>query len=304
MANQKYDAFLTVARLGSFKAAAEELGYTQAGISYLVNALEKELGLTLFLREYGGVHLTTEGREVLGLVQAINADEHALATRVRELADREGGLVRVGAFTSVAIEWFPSIARAFLDQYPKIDLKLLCIDDEEELVSAVWEGRADCAFSIAPERRNLEAVPLHTDPLLVVLPPDHPLAGAPFFPTEALAREPYVQLQGNARPSEMEALFEANGVTPQRALHGGLRLRRHVHGQRRPGLLRAAEPHSVAPSVPARRAAGRARVLPQHLARRALARHRLGRHPRLRRSHPRMGRRALRELAPTSEMHT
>ena len=102
MANQKYDAFLTVARLGSFKAAAEELGYTQAGISYLVNALEKELGLTLFLREYGGVHLTTEGREVLGLVQAINADEHALATRVRELADREGGLVRVGAFTSVA----------------------------------------------------------------------------------------------------------------------------------------------------------------------------------------------------------
>ena len=50
MANQKYDAFLTVARLGSFKAAAEELGYTQAGISYLVNALEKELGLTLFLR--------------------------------------------------------------------------------------------------------------------------------------------------------------------------------------------------------------------------------------------------------------
>ena len=304
MANQKYDAFLTVARLGSFKAAAEELGYTQAGISYLVNALEKELGLTLFLREYGGVHLTTEGREVLGLVQAINADEHALATRVRELADREGGLVRVGAFTSVAIEWFPSIARAFLDRYPKIDLKLLCIDDEEELVNAVWEGRADCAFSIAPERRNLEAVPLHTDPLLVVLPPDHPLAGAPFFPTETLAREPYVQLQGQRAPLRDGGAVRGQRGHPQRALHGGLRLRRHVHGQRRPGLLRAAGPHSVAPSVPARRAAGRARVLPQHLARRALARNRLGRHPRLRRSHPRMGRRALRELAPTSEMHT
>ena len=120
----------------------------------------------------------------------------------------------MGAFTSVAIEWFPSIARSFLAQYPKIDLKLLCIDDEDELVEAVWEGRADCAFSIAPEQRSLDAVALHTDPLLVVLPPDHPLAGAPFFPTEALAREPYVQLQGNARPSEMEALFEANGVAP------------------------------------------------------------------------------------------
>lgn len=214
MSNQKYDAFLTVARLGSFKAAAEELGYTQAGISYLVNALEKELNLTLFVREYGGVHLTTEGREVLGLVQTINADEHALATRVRELNDREGGLVRVGSFTSVAIEWFPGIAKAFLAQYPKIDLKLLCIDDEQELVEAAWEGRADCAFSIAPERRDLDAVPLHTDPLLVVLPLDHPLATAEVFPTEALASEPYIQLQGNARPSEMEALFEANGVEP------------------------------------------------------------------------------------------
>lgn len=214
MSNQKYDAFITVARRGSFKAAAEELGYTQAGISYLVNALEKELGLTLFLREYGGVHLTTEGRDILELVQAINADEQALATRVRELAHREGGLVRVGAFTSAAIEWFPGIAKAFLARYPKIDLKLLCIDDEDELVDAVWEGRADCAFSIAPDRRHLDAIALHTDPLLVVLPPDHPLADAPVFPTEALAREPYVQLQGNARPSEMEALFEANGVTP------------------------------------------------------------------------------------------
>ncbi len=163
MANQRYDAFLAAARCGSFKGAAAELGYTQAGISYLVNALEQELGLTLFLREYGGVHLTTEGREVLGLVQAINADEHA------------------------SIEWFPGIAKAFLARYPKIDLKLLCIDDEEELVEATWEGRADCAFSVAPERRSLDAVPLHTDPLLVVLPPDHPLAGADTFPTEARA---------------------------------------------------------------------------------------------------------------------
>ena len=134
--------------------------------------------------------------------------------RARKLADREGGLVRVGAFTSVSIEWFPSIARAFLDQYPKIDLKLLCIDDEEELVNAVWEGRADCAFSIAPERRNLEAVPLHTDPLLVVLPPNHPLAGAPFFPTERLSPQPYVQLRDGARAPEMEALFRPTTASP------------------------------------------------------------------------------------------
>lgn len=204
--------------------------------------------------------------------------------------------MRVGAFTSVAIEWFPSIARAFLDQYPKIDLKLLCIDDEEELVNAVWEGRADCAFSIAPERRNLEAVPLHTDPLLVVLPPDHPLAGAPFFPTEALAREPYVQLQGNARPSEMEALFEANGVTPN--------VRFTVDSDYAVmSMVSAGLGFSVLPSLILSRPLFPLAVLP---AERECSRSislavrsrdtRLGRHPRLRRSHPRMGRRALRDV--------
>lgn len=51
MRNQKYEAFLEAARTGSFKQAASELGYTQAGVSYLANALEKELGVRLFVRE-------------------------------------------------------------------------------------------------------------------------------------------------------------------------------------------------------------------------------------------------------------
>ena len=41
MRNQKYEAFLEAARTGSFKQAASNLGYTQAGVSYLANALEK-----------------------------------------------------------------------------------------------------------------------------------------------------------------------------------------------------------------------------------------------------------------------
>ena len=56
MGNQKYDAFLKVAETGSFKQAAHDLGYTQAGISYLVSTLERELDVPLFVRDYGGVH--------------------------------------------------------------------------------------------------------------------------------------------------------------------------------------------------------------------------------------------------------
>lgn len=62
MANQKYEAFVKVAETGSFKEAAGELGYTQAGVSYLVGALEKELGMPLLVRDYGGAHPTADGK--------------------------------------------------------------------------------------------------------------------------------------------------------------------------------------------------------------------------------------------------
>ncbi len=214
MANQKYEAFLTVAETHSFKKAAERMGYTQAGISYLINMLERELDLPLFVRDYGDTRLTADGRELYPLIQAARGAERQLETRVSELKHLESGLVRVAAFTSTAIQWFPSIAKAFFEEHPLIDLKLLCIDDEQELAEAVWSGQADCGFCVAPLRKEFDAVLLRRDPLLVVVSPDSPMATQRIFSADDLASQPYIQLMSNGRPSEMEALFKANGVEP------------------------------------------------------------------------------------------
>lgn len=213
MGNQKYEAFLKVAETGSFKQAAHDLGYTQAGMSYLVSTLEKELDVPLFVRDYGGVHLTSEGEELLPWVQTVCNAERQLETRVAELKHLESGIVRVAAFTSTAIQWFPGIAKAFLAQHPGIDLQLVCMDDEEELEAAVWRGDVDCGFFVYPIKHDLEAFPLRRDPLLVVLPPNHPLADAPFVPQRTLAEEPYIRLKSGTL-SEMEALFRRNNVEP------------------------------------------------------------------------------------------
>ena len=79
MGNQKYDAFLKVAETGSFKQAAHDLGYTQAGISYLVSTLERELDVPLFVRDYGGAHLTSDGADLLPWVQNVCNSERQLA---------------------------------------------------------------------------------------------------------------------------------------------------------------------------------------------------------------------------------
>lgn len=56
---------LNITELGSYQKAAEALGYTHAGIRYVVMKTEEELGIKLFYRKHGGVALTNEGREIL-----------------------------------------------------------------------------------------------------------------------------------------------------------------------------------------------------------------------------------------------
>lgn len=74
----KYEAFVLAAETGSFKSTAEQLGYTQAGISYMMSSLESEMGTALFARDHSGVRLTEDGRNLLPWIQDVCTSERAL----------------------------------------------------------------------------------------------------------------------------------------------------------------------------------------------------------------------------------
>lgn len=213
MANQRYEAFLHVAETGSFKEAAQAMGYTQAGVSYLVNALEKELECRLFVRDYGGAHLTAEGAQLLPWIQDVSNAERRLTARLGEVKHLEAGAVHVATFTSTAIQWLPGIAKAFSAQHPGIELRITLSDDQEEIEEMLWRGDADCGFVVAPLGRKLHAIHLRQDPLLVALPVSHPLAGAESFPLKSMAKEPYIRLK-SGKFSEIDAYFARVGVEP------------------------------------------------------------------------------------------
>lgn len=215
MANQKYEAFLKVVETGSFKRASEELGYTQAGISYMIAALEKDMGTALFTREHSGVSLTPDGASLLPWVQSVCNSERALQTRLNDMHHLESGTVRIAAFASVAIHWLPGIVKQFLADHPMVDLSISCIEDQTEAEARLLAGDFDCAFLVLPTQANLYSIPLVQDPLYAVVSRDHPLANAAFFPTESLANEPYIEVKGSAH-SEFNAVFERHGVKPTR----------------------------------------------------------------------------------------
>ena len=64
MESKKLEALLMAVDLGSFTKAAEVMGYTQSGLTHMMNSLEREVGFTLLERGRGGVRLTKDGERV------------------------------------------------------------------------------------------------------------------------------------------------------------------------------------------------------------------------------------------------
>ena len=194
MSLTKYEILLKVAECGSFTRAAQQLNFTQSGISHAVSSLETELGTTLVVRSHGGVSLTADGRALLPYFREMCALQHQLEQKAADLRGLDTGLVRVATFTSVSEKWMPYILKSFQDMYPKIEFELLPSNFNSEITEWVAHGQADCGFVSLPVESHLDSWLLQRDQWKVIVPCNHPLAGRDPFPPEALEKYPVILL--------------------------------------------------------------------------------------------------------------
>ena len=213
MSLTKYQIFIKTVECGSFTKAAKLLGFTQSGVSHAIGALEAELGLVLLSRDRGGLSLTADGRAMLPYFQEICAMQHQLEEAAKDLKGMETGLVRVGTFTSVSVQWIPYILKSFRDKYNNIEFEILP-GDYKQVERWVEDGVADCGFLRLPGQRRLDYVPLHRDQLLVITAPDYPLEEGRPFPSAELARLPFIQ-QDEGEDSEVGAALDELQVEPR-----------------------------------------------------------------------------------------
>lgn len=210
---QKYLAFVKTVECGSFTRAAGVLNYSQSGISRMIGDLEREWQVTLLERGKSGVRLTSEGTRLLPYAKRVCDEYEKLQSEVDEINGLKSGLIRIGTFSSVATHWLPNIIREFQKEYPGIDYELI-LGDYTEIETWIEEGRVDCGFLRLPARKELEAVFLEQDRLLVVLPEGHPLAALEKIPVSALCGEPFMLLEKGEK-TEVWEIFERNGFTPR-----------------------------------------------------------------------------------------
>lgn len=213
MSIQKYQAFIKTVELGGLTKAAQVLGYTQSGISHMIQGLENEIGVKLMYRDRAGIRMTSVGEQLLPYFADVCRSERNLEEKISDILQLESGLIRIGTFTSVSIQWLPFIMKKFLADYPKIEFEIM-YGEYAEIENWIMDGRVDCGFLRLPAGQKLKTTFLKQDELVVVLPCNHPLADKPYFPAEALGDYPFA-LMDEGEDYEVEAVFDHFHVKPK-----------------------------------------------------------------------------------------
>ena len=208
----KYEALSAVVEQGSLTLAAGQLGITQSAVSHNLDSLEKELGFPVLKRGRAGVRLTEEGERLMPAVRALLSSAEQLGQTAAAIRGLNTGMVRIGAFTSVAVHWLPGVLKEFQADFPGVDFRLLNGDyhDVEQWLS---DGSIDIGFVTVPCELNCECIPLMEDRLLAILPKNSRFASYPKFPLVECEKEPFISLLKSSDHDARRALAAA-GVEP------------------------------------------------------------------------------------------
>lgn len=128
-----FRAFEAAARLGSFKAAANELSVTPTAVSHQIRGLESQTGLVLFHRQVRKVSLTETGMRLYPVLRdGFDAFEATLARLMQQSARTQVCISATNAFT---VKWLVPRMADFRSRHPDIDLQLQASDDLVDLRS-------------------------------------------------------------------------------------------------------------------------------------------------------------------------
>lgn len=195
------EVFVTVAKSGSYRKAADKLGYTQAGISYIIKSMEDDSGILFFKREFGGVKLTREGEAILPYMQKIYESEKAAENEIAKLKGLASGRVKLLSFNTMLVCRLPEILRGFREKYPGIEVEILSCEGYPQAVKMLQNDEADCGFVVAESSDEIELIHLRNEPDVAVIAENHPLADAEIFTDEAMQVYPFIGYPKDEAPS-------------------------------------------------------------------------------------------------------
>ena len=214
--------FARVAQESSFTRAAASLHLSQPAVSKAVRELERQTGLPLFERAGRSTRLTAAGESLSARARELFAVELSAEEELRALRGLTGGVLRVGASTTVATYLlFPYLGR-FRAANPRVELRVASANTRA-IARALLERRLDIALVEGPvQHPQIDVVPWRADELMVIVPPSHRLARRRSIRLRDLAGEPFIVREpGSGTRKVAERALAAQGVEIDVALQLG-----------------------------------------------------------------------------------
>ena len=213
MESKKLEALLMAVDLGSFTKAAEVLGYTQSGLTHMMNSLEKEVGFTLLERGRSGVRLTEEGERIAPAVREFLQANARLDSVIEQVASSRTEIIRVSAYASIAMHWLPGIIQRFREECPDVDVDIRMADHVDVPYELLAQGKMDAILVSPQDEGQYEWVHLADDPMFAVLPCDFDTQGMTAFPLAAFEARDFI-MPSQGFDKDIMRIFNRIGVKP------------------------------------------------------------------------------------------
>jgi LysR family transcriptional regulator, low CO2-responsive transcriptional regulator len=215
---EQLETFLEVARYSSFSRAAEKRFRTQPAISSQIRALEEEVGAKLLDRSGGKVSITASGKLFQKYAEEILEARKAVLIAIAETERVPRGEIIVGANEGTCLHILPEVFAEFKKQYPDVAVNITRAD-YGKILESVIDNSVDFGFMSMPVTDpRLTVVLIHRDELVVIAPPQHPLAKLKSAPICEVAKFPLVMPKAGHTRDALEDLFHENKLKPQYAM--------------------------------------------------------------------------------------
>ncbi|MFH7347879.1 DNA-binding transcriptional regulator HcaR [Acinetobacter variabilis] len=178
--------FITVAEELNFSKAALKLYTAQPSLSQQIKDLEEDVGVKLLHRTKRKVELTEEGAVFLEQARLTLAQADKAIAMARQVSQAKQQMLRIGFVPVAEMKIFPYILPNLRVQNPDLKIELLSLNNNEQM-RLLKKGELDLTFT----RHNFHSDEIESqfvirEPLIFILPKDHPLAKYDRIPVKSL----------------------------------------------------------------------------------------------------------------------
>ena len=204
-----------IAETGSFTACGRKLHVSQSAISRQILLLEEELGEPLFLRVGRQVRMTPAAEALVQLGKRVFQDVRDTVGEITDRTRELRGTLRLSGGMTVCLYVFPTLLKHLRRVHPQLDVRLT-VATAGRSVQEIRAGRVDAGLLTLPvEESDLVTLPVLHEELMLLTPPQHPLARRRRVTPQDLARHPFVAFEPlSATRRLIDHFFAAADIQP------------------------------------------------------------------------------------------